>query len=461
MVERIKMPELPVERRLKSFDEVALGYSEEMARVEASRCLQCKNPPCVKACPLNVNIPAFIRHVREGNYEKAAEIIRSSNCLPVITGRVCPYERQCESACTLGKKGEPVSINALERFISDWELSRGFCIPAKIPEKTKGKKVAIVGSGPAGISAAERLALEGYEVSIFEALHMPGGVPLYGIPEFKLPKDVLLKGLKFLDELDVEILTNVVIGRTLTLNDLLSDGYDAIFLAIGANYPLSLGIPGENLCGVYFASEFLMRINLMRAYKFPHESDTPISVYGHVVVVGGGDVAIDVARCAVRLGADSVTILYRRTEKEMPARKVEVRRAREEGVHFSFLSQPIEFIGDENGRVKAIKCIKMELGPPDETGRRRPIPIPGSEFIVDADTVIVAIGQTVNPLALRGFPHIKLSKKGTIVVDPETLETTYSGIFAGGDAVTGSSTVAMAMSTGRKAAHFIIRHLSR
>ena len=458
-LKRVPMRELSVEERIKTFNEVPLGYTEEEAIKEASRCLQCVKPFCVGGCPVGINIPAFIKAISKGEFEEALKIIRKANIIPAITGRVCPQEDQCEGRCVMHKIGDPINIGALERFIGDWALkhkSELFKVP-EIPKKNK--QVAVIGSGPAGIAAAADLAKMGYDVTMFEALHEPGGVLMYGIPEFRLPKRIVRAELEYLRKLGVEIKTNVLIGRTITLDELLKE-FDAIFIGTGAGLPRFLGVPGENLNGIYSANEFLIRINLMRAFEFPEKSDTPIKVFGTVAVIGGGNVAMDAARSALRMGAEEVKIIYRRTEKEMPARAEEIRRAKEEGIQFKLLTQPIEFIG-ENGYVKKIKCIKMKLGEPDESGRRRPIPIPGSEFEEKADIVVLAVGQRPNTTVTFGTNNLKLTKWGTIWVNPETLETSIKGVFAGGDIVTGAATVISAMGAGRKAAKSINAFLSK
>ncbi|MEM2888108.1 MAG: NADPH-dependent glutamate synthase [Candidatus Bathyarchaeia archaeon] len=444
------MPKRGVAERIKSFNEVALGYSLAEAIAEANRCLQCKVPRCVEGCPVNIDIPAFIRLIRESKFEEALEKIREKNSLPAICGRVCPQEDQCMGKCVLGLKGEPVNIGALERFVADQE-NKEERKKKKMP--STGKKVAIVGSGPAGLTAAAELAKMGHDVTIFEALHAPGGVLMYGIPEFRLPKDIVRDEVKYVESLGVKIETNVIVGKVIKLDELMKNGFDAVFIGSGAGLPMFLGIPGENLSGIYSANEFLIRVNLMKAYRFP-EYSTPIKVGKKVVVIGGGNVAMDAARCALRLGGD-VTVVYRRTEELMPARRDEVINAKEEGIKFIFLANPVRFIGDEKGWVKAVECIRMELGKPDESGRMRPVAVPGSEFLVDADTVVVAIGQNPNPLAVRGETHVKVTSHGTIVANPETGETDMPGVFAGGDIVTDNATVISAMAGGKKAAYAI------
>jgi len=457
---KVPMPEQPPKERIKNFDEVALGYTAEMAMEEAKRCLQCKPKEgqkiCVDGCPVGINIPAFIKRIREGDFEGAIRIIKEKNNLPAICGRVCPYERQCEMYCTLGKKFEPVAIGRLERFAADWELSQGIKVPEKAPPN--GKKVAVIGSGPAGLTAAADLAKLGYEVTVFEALHKPGGVLIYGIPEFRLPKRIVEAEVEYVKKLGVNIVCDVVVGKTVTIEELLKE-YDAIFVGTGAGLPNWLRIPGENLNGIYSANEFLTRVNLMKAYLFP-EYDTPIRIGKRVATIGGGNVAMDCARTALRLGAEESYIVYRRSEEEMPARIEEIERAKEEGVIFKLLTQPIRFIGDEKGWVKQMECIKMKLSEPDESGRRRPVPISGSEFLMDVDTVIIAIGQSPNPLIPKTTPNLKTGRKGEIIVD-EKQRTSIEKIFAGGDITTGDATVIAAMGAGKKAAQAIHEFLSK
>ena len=457
---KVPMPEQPPKERIKNFDEVALGYTAEMAMEEAKRCLQCKPKEgqkiCVDGCPVGINIPAFIKRIREGDFEGAIRIIKEKNNLPAICGRVCPYERQCEMYCTLGKKFEPVAIGRLERFAADWELSQGVKVPEKAPPN--GKKVAVIGSGPAGLTAAADLAKLSYEVTVFEALHKPGGVLIYGIPEFRLPKRIVEAEVEYVKKLGVNIVCDVVVGKTVTIEELLKE-YDAIFVGTGAGLPNWLRIPGENLNGIYSANEFLTRVNLMKAYLFP-EYDTPIRIGKRVATIGGGNVAMDCARTALRLGAEESYIVYRRSEEEMPARIEEIERAKEEGVIFKLLTQPIRFIGDEKGWVKQMECIKMKLSEPDESGRRRPVPISGSEFLMDVDTVIIAIGQSPNPLIPKTTPNLKTGRKGEIIVD-EKQRTSIEKIFAGGDITTGDATVIAAMGAGKKAAQAIHEFLSK
>ncbi len=449
------MPKLKVEERTRCFREVALGYDEEQARIEAERCLQCKVPRCVEGCPVNVEIPAFVKLIQEGKFDIAIKKIREKNSLPGICGRVCPQESQCMGECVLGVRGTAVNIGALERFAADWERRREVDRPNVVP--ATGKKVAVVGSGPAGLTAAAELAKLGHDVTIFEALHAPGGVLMYGIPEFRMPKDIVMDEVGYVESLGVKVRMDVITGKTITLDELFEMGFDAIFLGTGAGLPSFLGVPGENLSGIYSSNEFLIRVNLMKAYRFS-EYDTPIKVGKKVVVIGGGNVAMDAARSALRLGGE-VTVIYRRTEEEMPARKEEVENAKEEGVNFLFLATPVQFLGDEHGWVRRVECIQMKLGTPDETGRKRPEPVEGSEFQVDADTVVIAIGQKPNPLAVRNEERVKVTKHGTIVIDPETYETSLEGVFAAGDVVTGDATVISAMGAAKKAAQAIHKFL--
>ncbi|SFP93949.1 sulfide dehydrogenase (flavoprotein) subunit SudA [Caldicoprobacter faecalis] len=454
---RVPMREQDPEVRRRNFDEVALGYTLEEAVQEAKRCLQCKKPMCVEGCPVNVRIPQFIAAIVEGNIEEAFRIIRQTNNLPAICGRVCPQETQCEQRCVLGRRGQPVAIGRLERFVADYCMEKG--IEDEVEVKPNGKKVAIVGAGPAGLTAAADLAKLGYDVTIFEAFHEPGGVLIYGIPEFRLPKSLVKREIEGLKKLGVKILTNVIVGKSITIDELLEEGYKAVFIGSGAGLPKFMGIPGENLNGVYSANEFLTRINLMKAYDFPN-SHTPIKRGKKVAVVGGGNVAMDAARSALRLGADEVHIVYRRSEAEMPARLEEIHHAKEEGIIFDVLTNPIEVLG-EDGWVKGLKCIRMKLGEPDESGRRRPIPIEGSEFVMDVDTVIIAIGTSPNPLIASTTPGLAVQKWGGIIVDEETCATSKDRVYAGGDAVTGAATVILAMGAGKRAAKAIHERLSK
>ena len=451
-IPRTPMPEQDPKERIKNFKEVPYGYTPELAIKEASRCLQCKKPACVKGCPVNVKIPEFISLIVEGKFIEAAQKIKETNALPAICGRVCPQENQCESQCILGKKGEPVAIGRLERFVADYEREKGEIKLPELPPKT-GKKIAIVGSGPAGLTCAGDLVKLGHDVTIFEALHEPGGVLIYGIPEFRLPKAIVKAEVEYLKKLGVKIEVDHVIGKILTVDELLQE-YDAVFVGSGAGLPQFLRIPGENLNGVYSANEFLTRANLMKAYLFP-EYDTPIVKGKNVAVFGAGNVAMDAARTALRFGAENVYIVYRRSREEMPARKEEIHHAEEEGVQFKLLCNPVRFIGDENGWLKKVELIKMQLGEPDESGRRRPIPIEGSNFYLDIDTAIIAIGTTPNPLIPSTTPDIEVTKKGTVVADEETGKTTKEGVFAGGDVVTGAATVILAMGAGKRAAKAI------
>ncbi|HEC87870.1 MAG TPA: NADPH-dependent glutamate synthase [Thermoplasmata archaeon] len=453
--EKTKMKEQDPKKRIKNFHEVALGYSLEDALKEASRCLQCKDSPCVRGCPVNIEIPAFIKLIKEGKFDDAIKKIKEKNNLPAICGRVCPQENQCEKFCVMGKKFEPVGIGRLERFAADWEIKKGI----KNPKKTKstGKKVAVVGSGPAGLTCAGDLVKLGHEVTIFESLHKPGGVLVYGIPEYRLPKKIVEIEIDYIKKLGAEIKTDFVIGKILSVEELLEE-YDAVFIGTGAGLPRFLGIPGENLNGVYSANEFLTRVNLMKAYLFP-EYDTPVKKGKRVAVIGAGNVAMDSARTALRLGAEKVYIVYRRSEKEMPARNEEIEHAKEEGIEFMLLTTPTEIIGDENNWVKQMKCIKMKLGEPDESGRRRPIPIEGSEFPVDVDIVVIAIGQSPNPLVPEATKGLKIAKHGNIITD-ENGRTSLERVWAGGDIATGAATVIAAMGAGKKAAADIHKFLS-
>lgn len=453
---KVKMPEQDPNIRNTNFKEVSLGYDAEMALKEAQRCLQCKTKPCVAGCPVNVQIPEFIKLIGEGDFEGAGNKIKETNSLPAICGRVCPQESQCEQFCVRGKKGEPVGIGRLERFAADWFMeNRESRITCSV---RNGRKVAVVGSGPAGLTCAGDLAKLGYEVTIFEAFHVPGGVLMYGIPEFRLPKALVQKEIDNVRQLGVNIMTNMVIGKVLSLDELAEEGYEAVFIGSGAGLPSFMNIPGENLNGVYSANEFLTRINLMKAYKFP-ETDTPVRVTSSVAVVGGGNVAMDAARCAKRLGAEKVYIVYRRSEAEMPARLEEVHHAKEEGIIFKLLTNPTKIIGTEDGWVKGMECVEMELGEPDASGRRRPVPKQGSERILDVETVVIAIGQSPNPLIKSTTPGLETQKWGGIIVEEETGATSRDGVYAGGDAVTGAATVILAMGAGKKAAKAIDEYL--
>lgn len=455
---KVKMPEQEPEVRNKNFKEVAIGYTEDMAVEEAGRCLNCKHKPCVNGCPVNVKIPEFIELISKGEFEAAYKKISETNNLPAICGRVCPQESQCEKNCVRGLKGEPVGIGRLERFAADYFLENSKDNVVKAP--SNGKKVAVIGAGPAGLSCAGDLAKLGYEVTVFEAFHTPGGVLMYGIPEFRLPKALVQKEIDSLKKSGVNIMTNMVIGKVLSLDELKEEGFEAIFIGTGAGLPSFMGIEGENLNGVYSSNEFLTRINLMKAYKFP-DADTPVKVGRNVAVVGGGNVAMDAARCALRLGAEKVYIIYRRSEEEMPARKEEVHHAKEEGIIFRLLTNPTRIVGTEDGWVKGIECVDMELGEPDKSGRRRPVAKKGSEHIVDVDTVIIAIGQTPNPLIKSTTKGLDTQSWGGIIVEEETGSTSLDGVYAGGDAVTGAATVILAMGAGKKAAKAIDDFLSK
>ena len=454
---RERMPEQNPKLRIQNFNEVALGYTNDNALREASRCLQCKNSPCVEGCPVSVQIPAFIKKIKEGDFMGAIHTIKETNSLPAVCGRVCPQESQCESKCVLGKKGQPIAIGRLERFAADYELGKGDVRAPQKPRKS-GKKVAIIGAGPAGLTVAGELSKKGHDVTVFEALHKAGGVLVYGIPEFRLPKAIVQREVDYVEKLGAKIKVDTIIGQTTTVDELFKQGYDAIFIGTGAGLPYFLNIPGENLNGVYSANEFLTRSNLMKAYLFP-EYDTPVRVGSKVAVIGGGNVAMDSARVAKRLGADTVYLVYRRSREEMPARAEEAHHAEEEGIDFRLLTNPIGIIGDENGWVKGMECMQMELGEPDASGRRRPVEIKGSNFVLDVDVVIVAIGQGPNPILTQSTPELKLRKSGNIEADLETGKTSMEGIFAGGDIVTGAATVILAMGAGRAAATAIDDYL--
>jgi glutamate synthase (NADPH/NADH) small chain len=446
------MPKQDPALRRKNFNEVALGYTEEQAIEEAIRCIEDRKIGCKAGCPVNVDIPEFIKAIRDGNMPEAARILKSTNSLPAICGRVCPQETQCEMTCTLAKKDAPIAIGRLERYVADWERSHPE-VSQKQKQRTKlnGKKIAVIGSGPAGLTCAADLAKLGYEVTILEALHVAGGVLMYGIPEFRLPKEIVQAEVDYVKSLGVEIKLDQVIGKTATIDELLENGYDAIFLAPGAGAPMFLNIPGENLSGIYSANEFLTRTNLMKAYLFP-EYDTPIKVGQKVAVFGGGNVAMDASRCALRLGAKEVYIIYRRSKAEMPARAEERENAEEEGVIFKLLTNPSRFIGDEQGRVKAVELYEMELGEPDESGRRRPIPKPGTEFIMEIDTAISALGTKPNPIIPSTTKGLELTKWGTIKTDEATGRTSKDRVWCGGDMATGAATVISAMGAGKRAA---------
>ena len=456
------MPQQDAGERIHNVNEVPQGYTEELAKTEAMRCLQCKKAPCVRGCPVEIDIPGFIKAIIDGDHRSSINIIKETNILPSVCGRVCPQEEQCQKTCVVGKSRksveEAVQIGKLERFAADWEMEQG---EAEVPEikAATGKRVAIVGSGPAGLTVAADVRREGHEVTIFEALHKPGGVLIYGIPEFRLPKSIVMREVGNLQKMGVEVKYNMVIGKIYTIEELLGqEGFDAVFVGTGAGLPLFMRIPGENLNGVYSANEYLTRANLMQAYSFP-ETDTPIARAKNVAVFGGGNVAMDSARTALRLGAENVYLVYRRSRTEMPARVEEVEHAEEEGVKFHLLQNPVRLIGDENGWVRGVECIKMELGEPDDSGRRRPMPIKDSEFVIDVDICIVSIGNASNPLVPDTTPAIETNKWGNIVVDEETLKTSMEGVFAGGDIVLGAATVILAMGHGRKAAMAINEYL--
>ena len=455
-MKRVAVTEQDPVERAKNFKEVCLGYDNERAVKEASRCLHCKNPKCVEGCPVSINIPEFISHIKENDIEGAAKEIAKYSSLPAVCGRVCPQESQCEGKCVLGIKGEPIAIGKLEKYAADWARENNVDVSFK--EESNNIKVAIIGSGPAGLTCAGDLAKKGYDVTIFEALHEPGGVLVYGIPEFRLPKEEVVKAeIDNIKKLGVKIETNVIVGRTITIDEILNDeGFKAVFIGSGAGLPKFMGIPGENANGVFSANEFLTRVNLMKAFK--EDYDTPVKVGKRVAIVGGGNVAMDAARTALRLGAES-HIVYRRSESELPARQEEVHHAKEEGVVFDILTNPVEILSDENGWVKGIKCVKMELGEADDSGRRRPVPVEGSEFVMDVDTVIMSLGTSPNPLISSTTDGLETNKWKCLIADEETALTTKEGVYAGGDAVTGAATVILAMGAGKKAAKAIDEYL--
>ena len=442
--------------RITNFKEVPLGLTEEMVESETKRCIQCENPLCVSGCPVNIKIPQFINLLKERKFKKALYKIKEDNLLPAICGRVCPQETQCEKMCILGKKGEPIAIGHLERYIADWEMKNNLkeCPDCAAP---KGVKVALIGAGPAGLACAGELAMRGYDVTVFEAFHAGGGVLIYGIPEFRLPKDIIKSEIETLEMLNVKLEYNAIIGKILTIEDLKDMGFKAFFIGVGAGLPIFLNVPGLSLNGVLSANEFLTRSNLMKAFRFP-KYDTPVKIGKFVTVIGGGNTALDSARTAIRLGAEQVTIVYRRSEEEMPARMEEYHHALEEGIKFQFLTNPVRFIGDKNENVSQMEVIKMKLGEPDESGRRRPLRIEGSEYMIDTDTVIIGIGTRANPILTKSIPELKLNKWGYIETD-ENGQTNLEGIFAGGDIVTGAATVITAMGAGKKAAHAIDHYL--
>ncbi|MGN8895647.1 NADPH-dependent glutamate synthase [Flavonifractor sp. HCP28S3_F3] len=452
---KVPVPEQDAKVRSRNFEEVCLGYTKEQAMEEATRCLNCKNKPCVSGCPVNIHIPEFIAKVAEGDFKAAYEIISDTNALPGVSGRVCPQESQCEKYCVRGIKGEPVAIGRLERFVADWYRENINEMPAK-PE-SNGIKVAVVGSGPASLTCASDLAKQGYQVTMFEAFHTAGGVLVYGIPEFRLPKAIVANEVKKLTAMGVDLETDMVVGKTYTIDEMFEEGYEAVFVGSGAGLPMFMGIPGETLAGVYSANEYLTRINLMKAYLNTY--DTPIKKIKKAAIVGGGNVAMDAARCAMRMGAEHVYVMYRRGEEEMPARREEIHHAKEEGIEFLFLNNPVKILGDDKGRVRAMECIKMELGEPDASGRRRPIEVPGSEFELEVDAVIMSLGTSPNPLIRSTTPGLDTNKKGCLIADEETMATTREGVYAGGDAVTGAATVILAMGAGKKAAEAMDKYL--
>jgi glutamate synthase (NADPH/NADH) small chain len=457
-IPRQAMPEQEPGVRAKNFDEVPYGYTPELAKLEASRCLQCKKPACVDGCPVGIDIPGFIRLIKEGDFTASCRLLWERNALPAICGRVCPQELQCEGLCIVGKKGAPVAIGNLERFAADWERRNGTgALPPR--EESTGKRVAVVGAGPAGLTVAGDLIRKGHDVSVYEAFHLPGGVLVYGIPEFRLPKEIVAQEVNFLERQGVHLECNQVIGRTITVEELFEMGFDAVFLGVGAGLPRFLNIPGENLIGIYSANEYLTRSNLMKAYLFP-KYDTPIIKGRNVVTIGAGNVAMDSARTALRLGAESSRIVYRRSRQEVPARAAEVHHAEEEGVEFHFLTNPIRFFGDDRGRLAGMACLKMELGEPDDSGRRRPLPIKDSEFELACDLAIIAVGAGANPLLTQSTDGLRLNNWGYILTDPNTGKTNKKGVWAGGDIVTGSATVILAMGAGRIAANSIHDYLT-
>lgn len=455
--DRVPMPKQTPEERVRNFDEVALGFTPELAMEEAARCIECPKPKCEMGCPVEINIPGFVGEIAKGNFKEAIRILKERNALPAVCGRVCPQEEQCEKYCVMGKKMEPVAIGRLERFAADWEALQG---EADHPEiaPTTGKKIAVVGAGPAGITVASDLIVLGHQVSIFEALHEPGGVLFYGIPEFRLPKAIVSREIEYVRDLGVQVRCDYVVGKTRSIDRLLEE-FDAIFIGAGAGLPWFLNLPGENLNGVYSANEYLTRVNLMKGYLFP-DFDTPIKRPRKVTVTGGGNVAMDSARTALRLGADEVHIVYRRSRLELPARLEEVENAEEEGVLFDFLTLPVEYVGDEHGWLRGLKCLRMELGAPDDSGRRRPVPIEGSDFFMESDASVCAIGNSPNPLIPQTTPSLETGRKGNVVADEETGKTSMERVWAGGDVVTGAATVILAMGAGRKAARSIHEFLS-
>jgi glutamate synthase (NADPH/NADH) small chain len=455
---RVAMPEQDPQVRARNFLEVPTGYTNKMAQEEAARCLQCKKPACVAGCPVGVDIPGFIDLINQGDITGAIRNLWSKNALPAVCGRVCPQEIQCEGLCILGKKGDPVAIGNLERYAADWERANG---TGELPPKQEptGKKIAVIGSGPSGLTVAGDLIVKGHDVTIYEAFHKAGGVLVYGIPEFRLPKEIVAQEINFLERLGVKLECNAVVGRTVSIDELFEQGYDAVYIGVGAGLPRFMNIPGENLVGILSANEYLTRANLMKAYKFP-DVDTPIPIGKNVVVLGAGNVAMDAARTAMRLGAESVKIVYRRSREEMPARGAEIHHAEEEGIEMYLLTNPTKYLGNEKGRLTGMVCLKMELGEPDDSGRRRPVPIAGSEFEMDCDLCIVAVGSGANPLLTSETPDMQLNRWGYVHTEEKTGKTTKKGVWAGGDIVTGAATVILAMGAGREAADSIHDYLT-